>query len=314
MQDEDVVTMRKPTCGFFMLDSADRNLSGAAAALDADVQPWNRFSIAKPQPLLDGFAKNLAVTEIFFPWCIPNINPRNNQLYIEFVTGGIKTVTIPTGFYTGSTLATAVAAGINALTGVGGVSPYVTVTWNAAARTFNIAPTPSNPFTLWASPVNSVDYTTWTQTPSLLKTMGFNPAQLSTNIQLPSGVTGSPTFIRYTNFVDIVSSRLHYDNEIKDGDSSQRTIRDVLTRVYCASDVSTYNVDEVGTAPFLIHRQFVTPKYIRLNPKQFFNAIDISVLDQYGDLVYTPPSRSVMPAIATQTYPDFVLTMVSSEQ
>jgi hypothetical protein len=144
--------------------------------------------------------------------------------------------------------------------------------------------------------------------------MGFNPAQLSVQVSNPNSIVGSPTFIRYTNFVDIVSARLHYDNNIKDGDSSQRTIRDVLARVYCATEVSTYNVDEVGTAPFLIHRQFATPKYIKLNPKQFFNAVDISVLDQYGDLVYTPPSRSVMPAIATQTYPDFVITMVSSEE
>lgn len=312
MQDEDVVTMRKPTCGFFMLDSADRNLSGAAATLDADVQPWNRFTITKPQPLLDGFAKNLAVTEVFFPWAIPNINPRNNTLYISFAVGGIRTITIPTGFYTGALLAAEVKDAINALVGVGGVSPYVDVAWNAADRVFTFTPLSGNTFELWASNTGAITFNDWIQSPNLLKTMGFNPAQLGKTILL--SLTGSPTFVRYTNYVDIVSSRLHYDNEIKDGDSSQRTVRDVLTRIYCASDVSTYNADEVGTAPFLIHRQFVTPKYIKLNPKQFFNSVDISVLDQYGELVYTPPSRNVIPAIATQTYPDFVITMVSSEQ
>ena len=318
MQSDDVVPMRKPNSAFFLLDSSDRNLTGAGAGssvgLDADIQPWNNFTLTKPQPLVDGFAKNIGVTEVLFPWAIPNITPRNNTLYIEFVVGGVKTITIPPGFYTGALLALEVQDAINALVGVGGVSPYVVVSWNPADRVFNIAPTPSNPFTLWANPTAVVDYLTWTRTPSLLKTMGFNPAQLGQEITLPAGVTGSPTFVRYTNYVDIVSSRLHYDNEIKDGDSSLKTIRDVLCRIYCASEVSTYSVDEVGTAPFLIHRQFMTPKFIKLNPKQFFNAIDIQVLDQYGDLVYTPPSMNVMPAIATQTYPDFVLTMVTSEQ
>ena len=314
MQNDDVVTMRKPLSGLFLLDSADRNLSGASSFLVADAQPWNNFNITKPQPLLDGFAKNLAVTEVYFPWAIPNITPRNNTLYIQFVSGGIKAVTIPTGFYTGTTLATAVQTGINALIGVGGSPPYVSVNYNAAARTFNISPVGGNTFTLWYSLAPVLDTINFAQNASLLKTMGFTTPQFGQEVVNPNGITGSPTFIRYTNFVDIVSSRLHYDNEIKDGDSSQRTIRDVLCRLYCATEVSTYNVDEVGTAPFLIHRQFMTPKYIKLNPKQFFNAIDIQVYDQYGDLVWTPPSTGVIPSTATQSYPDFVLTMISSEQ
>lgn len=312
MQSDDVITMRKPNSGLFLLDSADRNLTGASSSFQADAQPWNNFTITKAQPLLDGFARNLAVSEIYFPWAIPNITPYNNTLYIQFAVGGVKAVIVPTGFYTGTTLAAAVATAINALVGVGGVSPYVSVEYNSAKRTFTITQLSGNTFTLYSNLAAVDDLNNWVQNPSLLKTLGFNPAQFGTLVN--TSITGSPTFIRYTNYVDIVSSRLHYDNEIKDGDSSRKTIRDVLCRIYCASEVSTYNVDEVGTAPFIIHRQFATPKYIRLNPKQFFNAIDISVLDQYGNLVWTPPSSFVAPSINTQTYPDFVLTMISSEQ
>jgi hypothetical protein len=314
MQNDDVVTMRKPVSGLFLLDSADRNLTGATSFLTVESQPWNNFRITKPQPLVDGFAKNIAVTEIYFPWCIPNITPRNNTLYMTFVDNVVKTVTIPTGFYTGSLLAAEVQAAINALTApFAGDPPYVSVLYNAADRVFTIRPNDGNTFTLYYSLNQTLDLLNYTQNPSLLKTMGFNPAQFGTEVLSPNGVTGSPTFIRYTNFVDIVSNRLHYDNEIKDGDSSQKTTRDVLCRVYCANEVSNYSVDEVGTAPFLIHRQFMTPKYIKLNPRQFFNAIDIQVYDQYGELVYTPPVN-VTPALATQTYPDFVITMISSEQ
>jgi hypothetical protein len=315
MDTEDVITMRKPLSGFFLLDSADRNLTGASTRLSPEAQPWNNFSISKPQPLLDGFAKNLAVTEILFPWAIPNITTRNNIFYIEFANGGIKQIEIGVGFYNGTALAQEIQNQIDDLQGVEfqGNAPYVNVDYNQAGRYFSMTVNNENNFTLYSSENKQFDFLTWTQNASLLKTLGFNPAQQGQ--QITDAIIGSPTFIRYTNYVDIVSSRLHYDNDIKDGDSSQKTIRDILCRVYCANEVSTFSVDEVGTAPFLIHRQFMTPKYIKLNPKQFFNAIDIKVFDQYGDLVYTPPTQVEGADLPyTEVYPDFVLTMVSSEQ
>jgi hypothetical protein len=309
MQTDDVITMRKPNSGFFLLDSADRNLTGASSSLSPETQPWNDFRIVKPQPLLDGFAKNIGVTEVFFPWCIPNVNTYNNTLYMTFATGGIQTVTVPTGFYTGSTLAAALQVALNGLIGIGGPAP--TVSYNSATRTFTMVVQGGNTFELYNRNADAIDLNYFVKNPSLLKTLGFNAAQLGSTVN--TSITGSTTFIRYTDYIDIVSNRLHYDNEIKDGDSSQKTTRDVLCRLYLANEVSTYSVDEVGTAPFIIHRQFMSPKFIRLNPQQFFNSIDIQVLDQYGNLAYIPPSNPV-PALSTIIYPDFKLTFMSSEQ
>jgi hypothetical protein len=102
---------------------------------------------------------------------------------------------------------------------------------------------------------------------------------------------------------------------MKDGDTSIKTIKDVLCRIYCANEISTPSADIEGQTPFLIHRQFMTPKFFRLNPNQFFNSIDISVLDQYGNLVYIPPRiGNAVATVPYVTYPDFYLTCVGSEQ
>jgi hypothetical protein len=308
MQTDDVITMRKPVSAFFLLDSGDRNLTGATSTITPETQPWNDFRIVKPQPLLDGFGKNLGITEVLFPWTIPNINTYNNTFYMVFATGGVQTITVPTGFYTGSTLAAAIQVAFNALVGIGGPAP--TISYSSASRTFTIVPQGGNTFALY-NILGAASFDSWVKNASLLKTMGFTISQLG--ISVNTSVSSSTTFLRYTDYVDIVSSRLHYDNEIKDGDSSQKTIRDILCRVYCATEVSTYNVDEVGTAPFMIHRQYMTPKFIRLNPQQFFNSIDIQVLDQYGNLVYIPPYSNTG-GLTNYVYPDFKLTFVSSEQ
>lgn len=312
MNSDDVITMRKPVSAFFMIDSGDRNLTGASGRLsDPDVQPWNEFTITKPQPLLDGFAKNMGITEVFFPWCIPNVNSYNNKLYFQFAVGGLQTITVPVDFYTGDALADTIQTALNALVGIGGPAPLIE--YDAGRRTFTFTAQGGNDFTIYAALQDATDFKYFQLNASLFKTMGFSGGQNGTNVI--TSMTGGPTFIRYTNYVDIISNRLHYDSEMKDGDTSVKTIRDVLCRIYCANEISTPSADIEGQAPFLIHRQFMTPKFFRLNPKQFFNAIDIQVLDQYGNLVYIPPR--IGNPIGTSpyvSYPDFYLTCVGSEQ
>lgn len=313
MNSDDVLTMRKPVSAFFMIDSGDRNLTGATTGrfADPDVQPWNEFTIAKPQPLLDGFAKNLAVTEVYFPWCIPNVNSFNNKLYLQFVTGGLQTITVPIDFYTGTSLAAAIQTQLNALIGIGGPAPLIT--YDEGRRIFTFTVQGGNDFQIFASLGDSNDFKTFQTTASLFKTMGFSGGQNGSNVIL--ALVGGPTFVRYTNYVDIISNRLHYDSEMKDGDTSTKTVRDILCRLYCANEISTPSADIEGQTPFLIHRQFVTPKYVKLNPRQFFNSIDISVLDQYGNPVYIPQRIGVPRQGAPYvTYPDFNLTCVGSEQ
>ena len=306
----EAITMRKSSNGFFMLDSADRNLTGASAAsgFSAEAQPWNNFRITKPQPLLDGFVKGMGATEVRFPWAIPNITPVNNTMELVFLgSEGVGfTVTLTPGFYNGTELATAIQDQFDAWTLPVDVDPP-TIAYDTAKRIFTITPGPSDesPFVIQEPNVDDTQRS-YRQSPSLMRTLGLTIAQLGVWVAEP--ITTSTTFITYTDYVDIISNRLCYDSDIKDGDSSEKTVSDLICRIYLADEISNYAIDPPGTRPFIIHRQYVTPKYLKLNPTQFFNSIDIQVRDMYGNLVPLLDTEVRFP----HTYPDFQITFVSS--
>jgi hypothetical protein len=62
-----------------------------------------------------------------------------------------------------------------------------------------------------------------------------------------------------------------------------------------------------GSRPFQIHRQYANPKYLKQNPNQMIDWVDIQVVDEYGDLVYIPDPTT------GRSYPDFQITLLASE-
>jgi hypothetical protein len=316
---DDVITARKPSSAYFLMNSGDRNLVDSQNNVEADAQRWNSFSINKNQPLLPSFAKTIAISEVLFPWCIPNVTEKNNTFKMLFGYAENKyTITIPVGFYTGDALATtvstAIAAAITAAPPVGYVTPP-TVTWSDAQKTFTF----NIPISVGTSSVFSLAAdTTFSQLgyytqPSLLKTMGFSFGQIASSIMFLTSstqtLTGGATFIRYTSWVDIVSQRLNYTTNARDGDTSQRTASDLVMRIYCANETST--AEMTGTVPFVIHRQFETPKVLHADPRAFLTSLDIEVLDEYGQLVWVPPTTSN--GKVNTKYPDFQITFIASE-
>lgn len=317
----EAITMRKATNGLFVLNSADRNYTGAATSNDADTQPWNSFRITKPQPLLDGYVKNMGATEVRFPWAIPNITSRNCSIYIKYGSDLVlRKALVAVGFWTPSELATQLHNAFVAAGTPGGVTAP-TVTYNDDDRSYVIAPADNNSgFFLYTDPIAydtsgniiNINNAEYIRKPSLARTLGLSVKQLGVFFTLLNpdslDVKTQTTFVTYTDYVDIISNRLCYDSDVKDGDSSVKTISDLICRIYLADEISNYAIDPPGTRPFMIHRQYVTPKYLKLNPTQFFNSIDIQVRDMYGDLVVLPPYYAKLGI----TYPDFQITFVSS--
>lgn len=298
----DAVTIRQPAMANFMVDSADRNLQGTTPQFSAEIQAWNDFTISKGQPLLDSFARRIACVEVQFPWAIPNITEYNNTFYIVFdnITPIKQLVTIPIGFYTGVELANAVETAIAALA-TPPTSP-IFVDYDAGNRSFTFQSV-GQEFSLTNSGFSTIDAVAFFSQPSLLKTLGITVNQLAQPVI--NNITGITTMIRYTDFVDITSTRINYNSDAKDGTTKANTIRDYVVRIYIGNDINTYIEDPAGTRPFEIHRQIYHPKFIRMNPEQFLNSVDLQVRDQYGNLVYVPPGS---------TYPDYKLTFVASEQ
>jgi len=130
-----------------------------------------------------------------------------------------------------------------------------------------------------------------------------------------SPLTGVTTNSIYTAFVDIVSNKLMMNTDVQDGTSANDASKtSLLCRIFLGDESSLTTTAPIGARPFVIHRQFVTPKHTKWNPDQFIDWLDIAVYDMYGQLVplntYTLEGGAVT---YDAPYPDFQITCLASE-
>lgn len=321
------VITRLPSSQLLTLNSADRfQNSNPKQGQSINAQPYNNFTLQRPQNLMEAFATRITVSEIRFPWYIPNINSQNNTIWMtdDSTPANVATITIPSGFYDLDGVATALNTAILASTLI--TPPTVSVL-NGAQIVFTPAPGSGarfsiywfNPFTLPTPPSvipsNAQQY--YTQ-PSLAKTIGLTYEQSSggSNTTLP--LIGNPTECLYTQYVDIVSQKLNQYARTRDGSSASSTNKALICRLYINDEISvnTYTSGSPGQIPFVIYRQFSNPKEIMWNKEAVIDWLDIAVLDEYGQLVPLPVIGGVQSSSPRETvgsYPDFQFSLLASE-
>jgi hypothetical protein len=325
--------IRPPSTALLTIDSGDRFKSqidrrAVEAWIPSDgAIPTNYsaydFTINKDESIMNGFFTRLAVTEVVFPWAIPNINVQTNKMFIDTSIAGVITtyeITLEDGFYTPAQLAAAieayVVANIPTLTGFlmeYSPRPYT----NCFAYETNSATL------IGFRPVsyNSTIYNNDAQIIQLFDLLGFS--DLRNTIPQPAQA-GNATLCQFTRYVDIVCSQLIYNQSLKDT-SSQRTVRDALCRVYlgdsnAVNTVAPNDVDYAppGCTPVVIYRNFSTPKQIQWMPNQpvpgylRFQIYDDNgiVLSQSGANVIGPDTDFTF---SSSTGLDWSMTMLVSE-
>jgi hypothetical protein len=126
-----------------------------------------------------------------------------------------------------------------------------------------------------------------------------------------NGVIGSQYTGKYTDYIDICSPSLCQAQYVRDGNTNQQRIRrDLICRLYIATEISTFLTDPVGSRPFVIHRQFKNAKVMKWSAERSIDAIDMQLFDMYGlpiPLLTSPPQR------ANSGYADFALTFLVDE-
>jgi hypothetical protein len=293
---------RQASTQYILLDSQDRNQLG-----NQSFQPWNNFSFQKPQAILDAFANRILVSEVYFPWFVPNITTFNNTM--ELNAGEI--LTVPQGFYTPAQLVAALNAQL------------LTFGYTTSAFSYNSL-TMQYSLSTGASDIIGINFSTaipqpnFTTTASLFKTMGFILPQDGTTVLQNQTLTGIPTQTLYTPYVDIVSNRLMRYTAVKDGESAANAQSALICRIYASDETSTTNIVNgvpITCSPFVIHRQYKNAKAVLWNKDAFVDYFDIQVVDQYNNLVPLPtvvyqPSTG---ASTTGSYPDFQITLLASE-
>jgi hypothetical protein len=293
-----------------LLSSADR--TGGYVDVPK-LQPWNNFIITKGFNVLQGQFDSVKVSEIRFPWFVPNITSRNNKLFFSVNNGAdiyYYRLTIPVGFYTGTTLATALTTELD-------TDPYneyavveceynpngtftftTTEPWVVSVSISDQFPNPVLP----TSPIDSYK--------SLAQTMGFGPEQVGELSAV--SITGGVASMLYTQYVDICSDVLTQYQSTDDVNTGQLNLRHIICRLYVADETSTLLTDSTGNpvisgeTPFIIHRQFKNPKNMKWNGQNSIDRIDIKLFDDIGQPLY-------MPENTTGYYPNFQITFEASE-
>ena len=224
---DDAITVRPSSSANFAVDSADRYASYNARA-NGLTTPYT-FSITKNESLLNGFFKRIALTEVVFPYYIPNINSKTDSIQVSINGAGLTTLTIPAGgFYSPQ----GIADQLEGLLVTAGIAT-ATVSYSNGVFTFasggadTIAFARGNYGGLGAKLTEFQLYDLLN-----LNGPGLNGLQVSATTQI-SGVTRC----RYTEYIDIVSSQLTYNQDLKDG-SSDPIVRDMIARVYIEDETS----------------------------------------------------------------------------
>lgn len=256
------VQIRVPATAYLTVDSQDRNNQTFPATSD--------FQISKNQSILNGFFNRVALSELVLEWRIPNIaQVFGNNTFTVNVGGTDYTSTLDDDFYTVVELMDALVTDLNTL-GIPG-APFL---YSLIAPGIGWL-RKGDAFTVVASPLQNA------------LSIPVGPAPVSV-----AGIYG-PTFtrcdLRPIRYLDFVSSKLTYNQELKDATTNPNT-RDVIARWYFAYDNQT-DVDADGFAilmgytPFTLRRQFSPPKQIKWDPRQPVGQLNFEV---YADSANDP--------------------------
>ncbi len=315
-QQNDGQTIRQPSTALLTIDSDDRFPSYTAKRASVpggyNWSPYS-FQISKSSSLMNGFITRLGVSEINFPWCVPNINPKTNKIKIGYSTVGASgpfaygTVSVPIGFYTPTAFAAVFQSLGRSVTGSlsGFVFTYNTVTpqfvYNSGSSSVWVSIAPMD--------YNSAAYPYNNNTRQLFDMLG-----LSTKNTTPGtnnvGAQGGVSFLQAIHYVDIVCSQLTYNQPLKDG-TSQPIGRDALCRLYVANGeinvATTATPIFPGNIPTTLYNDYTTPKQIQWTPNQpITSGLVFDVFDDQGDPLQQSMPTGVLPN-------DWNITLLVSE-
>lgn len=281
-------TIRQPSTALLTIDSEDRwaNWTQKRNAVPGsyNYSPYD-FTITKNESIMNGFFTRLGVSEVVFPWTIPNINAQTNRMIVRYTSGGPVTrftLSVPGGFYTPNELAakiqailiatdplfagTGVGYGFDLIGGSGAPTPVFSFDFSLTPLTVAFEPMPYQP-----NPALP-DFFQFNNTKQLFDILGLSLNPLITTFTTRK--QGFSTYCQSTRYIDIVCEVLTYNQALKDT-TTQVVARDSLARVYLGAMNSNQNLQvndpdfaPPGTTPGTIYAMYNNPKQIQWIPNQ----------------------------------------------
>lgn len=281
-----------------------------------------------------------------------------NVVVVTGATGAIVSQTsvsivIPPGFYTAAELAAAISLALPGSMAdlTVAVDPISNAIYMVNSGVWDPVG-PNSIFIPYATPGN-VATTPIIDSPTLLWTMGFRNLFAGLGFPLPpnwpyppilpatlalvpenypnvapnpifpgrvyQAIVGTPYVGSYTQYIDICSPSLCQAQYVRDGNTNQTVIRrDLVARIYVASEVSTVTADPPGVRPFIIHRQFKNAKIMKWTAERSIDSIDLVLYDQYGLPIPNSPAIAIadlagITSIAYNGSRDYAITFLVDE-
>jgi len=323
----ETVTTRPSSTSLLTIDSEDRYNGDYTISRFAregpgpNISPYD-FTINKKESLMNGFFTRIAVTELVMNWAVPNINVKSSKIQVIAVTGTITyfTITVPLGFYTPKELAAALQSAVRS--GSGGLLNGAVVTYGANGfPVFGYGVGSGSTATSMAfvpMDYNSTAYPYPATTKQLFDVLGFTG---NNTIPASGNAYGITSFAQWCRYVDIVSPQMTYNQPLKDT-STQPVSRDALCRVYLDQITGAFNQNianldgdaftPTGSTPFVIYRNFASPKQINWTPNQPVGQLTFQVYDDTGALL-SEVLPSATPVSNQPTAADWMMTLQVSE-
>jgi hypothetical protein len=276
------VTTRPSSTANFLIDSFDR---------DGDAYPSSGdFQIVKKQSIFNGFFNRMAMQEVVLDWGIPNISSSGDVetsnfsiSYDDNVNPPVEhTISIPDGFYTVEKALDTIVSQLNVSVGTPGAFVITSGigTTGPAEMEIDQAVVPGGTFEILLQP-------TLFPLQNNLGSLLFAANQLDNGYAAAYPVM-APNLLPF-RYLDFVCNQLTYNQELKDGDTSEKS-RDVLYRWYFGWDNETA-YDGYGYPILQGYRQFrqrrliAYPKQIRWQSAQPVGNLSFQVYNDRDEIV-----------------------------
>lgn len=292
------ITVRPASTSLLCMDSDDR-YANFLQKRTSPTYPF-AFTISKNESILNGFFTRLAINEFRMYWTLPNISAAWGNNTLSYTTGGnTYSITINDGFYDLTTLCAIIQDLIQlqghlpnfiAIANVDGSSSYA----SGDPNTFFFPKPTATTRTLYDM-LNL-------QTPlgPLLPPPNPPPVPLSL-----TAARGGVANLKPTDYVDIISSQITYNQDLKDSTSAP-VVRDMVARIFLDNSVNSnyrtetnlfdaadvYTGKQVpqfepsaninGSTPFVIYRQWTQPKQIKWVKSQPIGNLTFELYDDQG--------------------------------
>ena len=275
------------------------NASIVLNSRDSTRGTYNNLSFnAEGQNIIQGQVDSIAVSEVNFPYDIPNIQGVTSGFVLQEVANptNLVPIDISAGFYTGVELEAAINAAIAATT----IGTDVECHYDTISNRFDFT-TNAGPWILQSSYTFPPGYNPLTQNrgpigKDILSLMGYafrdTPQQPNTPLIsnaapfLPGGSSSGSAPMVFTQYIDICSPQLCRFQYFRDGTTTNLARRsDVICRLYISNNVATQ--EDEGLRPFVIHRQFKNARVMRWTADNSVGTIDIQLYDDTGQPLAT---------------------------